>query len=257
MPSASNAVGGSGAALDAAPATSVLTSATACVLPAAEVLRQLDSDANAGLSTGEWRARLRRHGANELSAEEEEPVWRKFLDKLREPMIVLLLASAAVSLLTRQFDDAVSITLAVVIVMSVATIQEYKSDQSLAALSKLAPHTCHVTRDGRVAVAEASELVPGDIVQVSGGDRIPADMRLLDSHALYIDESSLTGENEPAAKDARAIALPTAGAPNAIAATVVPTADRHCIGYMGTLVRSGRCDARAGAQRCPAAVPTS
>ena len=104
-----------------------------------EVLARLQVDARHGLSALTVAERLQAYGPNELDAGEEEPLWRKFLAKLREPMIALLLASAGVSLLTGQYDDAISISLAVLIVVTVAFVQEYKSDQSLAALSKLAP----------------------------------------------------------------------------------------------------------------------
>ena len=88
----------------------------------------------------------------------------------------------------------------VAIVISVAVYQEYKSDQSLEALSKLAPPNCRVLRDGVTVEVDAASLVPGDIVLLAVGDRIPADLRLLVSVDLAIDESSLTGENEPCSK---------------------------------------------------------
>jgi Ca2+-transporting ATPase len=123
-------------------AYSDLKSGDACVLSAQEVLEKLASSGEVGLSHSEVEARLSRYGHNELPEEEDEPLWRKFLDKLREPMIALLMASAAISLLTGQYNDAISIFMAVLIVVVVAFVQEYKSDQSLAALSKLAPHKC-------------------------------------------------------------------------------------------------------------------
>ena len=122
---------------------------------------------------------------------------------------------------------------AVVIVITVAVVQEYKSDESLAAISKLAPHQAHVLRDGRVDDVEASGLVPGDIVLVSGGDRVPADLRMIEVADLAIDESSLTGENEPSEKCVPAVAAAAGGA-------ALPLAERRCAAYMGTLVRTGR-----------------
>ena len=119
--------------------------------------------------------------------------------------------------------------------ITVAVVQEYKSDESLAALSKLAPHHCHVLREGRLSDCEASALVPGDVVIISGGDRIPADLRLLEVVELAIDESSLTGETEPSEKSA-SIVLPGGGAPDAN----IPLADRKNSTFMGSLVRAGR-----------------
>jgi Ca2+-transporting ATPase len=92
-----------------------------------------------GLTTTVAQSRLVTFGRNELPEEEDEPLWKKFLEKLKEPMIALLMASAGISLLTGQYNDAISIFVAVLIVVTVAFVQEYKSDQSLAALSKLAP----------------------------------------------------------------------------------------------------------------------
>jgi magnesium-transporting ATPase (P-type) len=208
-------------------------------------------DARFGLSHAAAAAAMKRHGPNELSAKEEDPMWKRFADKLKEPMIVLLLISAGLSILIGQYDDAVSITLAVLIVITVACVQEYKSDQSLAALSKLAPHGCHVRRDGRLMDVEASQLVPGDILVIAAGDRVPADLRLLECVDLAIDESSLTGENEPSEKTADVLApqstlsgpegaIGVASGSAASAAFNVPIADRRNCAFMGTLVSSGR-----------------
>lgn len=119
------------------------------------------------------------------------------------------------------------------IVTTVACVQEYKSDQSLQALTKLAPHHCNVRRDGRLIDIEASELVPGDIVVIAGGDRIPADLRLLEAVELSVDESSLTGENEPADKTSSQLSAAADGAD-------IPIAERRNVCFMGSLVRSGR-----------------
>jgi magnesium-transporting ATPase (P-type) len=223
----------------------------ACLQDAFSLLQDHGVDARFGMSHAAAAAAMKRHGPNELSAKEEDPMWKRFADKLKEPMIVLLLISAGLSILIGQYDDAVSITLAVLIVITVACVQEYKSDQSLAALSKLAPHGCHVRRDGRLMDVEASQLVPGDILVIAAGDRVPADLRLIECVDLAIDESSLTGENEPSEKTADVLAPPSThsgadaplggaiGSP-AAAAFNVPIADRRNCAFMGTLVSSGR-----------------
>ena len=223
--------------------------------------------------------RQRFHGLNELAGDDKEPLWKKFVDKLKEPMIMMLGASAAISLFMRQFDDAISIFAvcsvwfvtrdscsivhrlplqSVAIVISVAVFQEYKSDQSLEALSKLAPPHCRVLRGGIVADVDASSLVPGDIVVLAVGDRVPADLRLLAAVDLAIDESSLTGENEPVAKVSshgallqRSFGEGSGGSRDAVvtiapvgsplpAATPLPVAERTNCAFMGTLVRAGR-----------------
>jgi len=133
-------------------------------------------------------------------------------------------------------DDAVSITVAVLIVLTVGFVQEQRSEKSLEALNKLVPHHCHVVRDGRSVHVLANELVPGDIVTLTTGDRVPADVRLVGAVDLEIDESSLTGETVARVKGIEACVFETAGAggPEPVA-----LADRTCIGYMGTLVRNG------------------
>lgn len=119
---------------------------------------------------------------------------------------------------------------AIVLVSTVAVVQEYKSDQTLAALGQLAPPKCTVRRDGRVEQVVAGDLVPGDIVLLRVGDRVPADMRLLDCFHLKIDESSLTGEPEPADKHSRTLSRERRGSGDFLT-------DHSNIAYMGTLVR--------------------
>lgn len=138
--------------------------------------------------------------------------------------------SALVSICMKQYDDAVSITIAIIIVVTVAFVQEYRSEKSLEELKKLVPPECHCLREGRLETFLARELVPGDIVYLNVGDRVPADCRLFESNDLSIDESSFTGETEPAKK---------------ISDTVFSTGNNkdHTkmknISFMGTLVRCG------------------
>ena len=113
----------------------------------------------------------------------------------QDPLILLLLASACISLLLRQFDDAISITVAIVIVVTVAFIQEYRSEKSLEALTKLVPPRCNCMREGKLVNFLARELVPGDIVHLNVGDRVPADLRIYEAIDMEIDESSFTGNS--------------------------------------------------------------
>lgn len=110
--------------------------------------------------------------------------------------------SALVSVCMRQLDDAISITVAIIIVVTVAFIQEYRSEKSLEELKKLVPPECHCLREGRLETFLARELVPGDVIHLNVGDRVPADCRLFECNDLAIDESSFTGETEPAQKTA-------------------------------------------------------
>ncbi|KAG6452695.1 hypothetical protein O3G_MSEX007751 [Manduca sexta] len=166
-------------------------------------------------------------GPNEFQVKEEDPLWKKYIEQFQNPLILLLLGSAVVSVCMRQFDDAISITVAIIIVVTVAFVQEYRSEKSLEELNKLVPPTCNCVREGSLEHFLARNLVPGDIVHLDVGDRVPADLRLYDSTDLAIDESSFTGETEPAMKSIM---------PNKAAAGRV---NKDNIAFMGTLVRCG------------------
>lgn len=120
----------------------------------------------------------------------------RYLNQFKEPLILLLIGSAILSVLIGQYDDAVSIIAAVVIVGTVAFVQEYNSEQSLEALNNLVPPTCNVIRNGISHNVLAEELVPGDVVKLVAGDRVPGDIRVIVCNGLTVDESSLTGESD-------------------------------------------------------------
>ncbi|KAK2192811.1 hypothetical protein NP493_22g04042 [Ridgeia piscesae] len=195
-----------------------------------EVGHKTATDLDYGLTSAEVVDRHRVHGFNEFHITQEEPLWKKYIAQFKDPLILLLLASAFVSIIMKQFDDAISITVAIIIVVTVAFVQEYRSEKSLEALTKLVPPTCHCLRDGRLETFLARQLVPGDIVYLSIGDRVPADLRLFEAVDLAIDESSFTGETEPASKVTDAI--PYYAKNNGIV-------HRENVAFMGTLVRCG------------------
>lgn len=120
-----------------------LTTAEAASLGAEEVAARLHVDIRTGLWWQEADHRKQLVGFNEFSVKEQEPTWKKYLEQFKNPLILLLLASAFVSVCMRQFDDAVSITVAIIIVVTVAFVQEYRSEKSLEELNKLVPPTCH------------------------------------------------------------------------------------------------------------------
>ena len=194
-------------------------------MSAADVAEKFGVDCQHGLTSEQVRVRRREHGFNEFQIGESEPLWKKYFGQFKDPLIMLLLASAAISLIMGQYDDCFSITLAITIVVTVAFIQEYRSEQSLAALSKLVPPQCHCLRDGRIETFLARELVPGDIICVTTGDRIPADCRLFEAVDLAVDESSFTGETDAVFKKTKA-------ADNA-------RENGKCMVFMGSLVRGG------------------
>uniref|UniRef100_G3VVC4 Calcium-transporting ATPase n=1 Tax=Sarcophilus harrisii TaxID=9305 RepID=G3VVC4_SARHA len=208
----------------------VLTSKKASELPVNEVVSILQADLQNGLNKCEVCHRRAFHGWNEFDISEDEPLWKKYISQFKNPLIMLLLASAVISVLMHQFDDAVSITVAILIVVTVAFVQEYRSEKSLEELSKLVPPECHCVREGRLEHTLARDLVPGDTVCLSVGDRVPADLRLFEAVDLSIDESSLTGETTPCSK----LTTPQPAATNG------DLTSRSNIAFMGTLVRCGK-----------------
>ncbi|XP_022367347.1 calcium-transporting ATPase type 2C member 2 [Enhydra lutris kenyoni] len=185
-------------------------------------------DLQNGLSEFSVSQRRQVHGWNEFVADNTEPVWKKYLDQFKNPLILLLLASALVSVLTKEYEDAVSIAMAVLIVVTVAFIQEYRSEKSLEELTKLVPPECNCIREGKLQHLLARDLVPGDIVSLSIGDRIPADIRLTEVTDLLVDESSFTGEAEPCSKTDSPLA---GGGDLTTLSNIV---------FMGTLVQYGK-----------------
>lgn len=214
-----------------------------------QVLLDLNSSDSTGLHSHVVAAIRTLSGPNDFAVGAQENVYLKFAKQFYEsPLNLLLLGSAAVSALVGNLDDAISISLAIVIVVTVGFVQEQRSEKSLEALNRLVPHYCHVLRDGAMRTELANILVPGDIVTFSTGDRVPADVRLLTAADLEIDESSLTGETHPARKTTDAIPTSATAASNSARAAspavghheILGIAERTNTGFMGTLVKSGR-----------------
>jgi len=181
-----------------------------------------------GLSSSAIPSLRAQYGYNEFSVAASEPLFIKFAKTIYEsPLILLLCGSAIVSAVMGNVDDAISITVAVLIVLTVGFIQEQRSEKSLEALNKLVPHHCHLLRDGKQLHLLANELVPGDIVTLTTGDRVPADVRMVTAVDLEVDESSLTGETDARIKQAEPCA------------PGIPLAERSSIVHMGTLVKNG------------------
>uniref|UniRef100_A0A673KT61 Calcium-transporting ATPase n=1 Tax=Sinocyclocheilus rhinocerous TaxID=307959 RepID=A0A673KT61_9TELE len=192
-----------------------------------------NADLQFGLTQEEVTRRRAYHGWNEFDISEDEPLWKKYISQFKDPLILLLLASAVISVLMRQFDDAVSIT-AIIIVVTVAFVQvnpTYIDEMtSLSLFPSFQLSLCSSVREGRLEHLLARELVPGDTVCLSVGERVPADLRLFEAMDLSVDESSLTGETTPCTKTS---------APQP-AATNGDITSRSNIAFMGTLVRCGK-----------------
>ncbi|KAJ6657173.1 hypothetical protein lerEdw1_002762 [Lerista edwardsae] len=200
----------------------------ACKCHVDDLAKMLQVDLQKGLPEFSVLQRRVKHGWNEFVADKSEPVWKKYLDQFKNPLILLLLASALVSIITKEYEDAVSITMAVIIVVTVAFIQEHRSEKSLEELNKLVPPECNCLREGKLQHLLARELVPGDIVCLSTGDRVPADIRLIEVTDFLVDESSFTGEAEPCSKN------------DGILAEAGDMTTLSNIAFMGTLVRYGK-----------------
>ena len=195
---------------------------------AAEVLADLDS-APEGLSTAEAHARRAVHGPNELRETISRPVWRMLLAQFVEPMILILVGAAGLSLFLGDVTEAVAILAIVALFGVLGFIQEYRAEKAMAALKQLASPSVRVRRDGELQELPARELVPGDVVRLEAGNVVPADLRLLDAVQLGAMEAALTGEAEAVRKQTEPLA-----------AADLPLGDRTNLAFMGTLVAHGR-----------------
>ena len=197
-------------------------------LPAGEVAGLLRTDPEGGLATPEVRRRLERHGPNALPAARRTPALVRLLRQLHHPLIYVLLASAAVTGLLGEYVDCGVILGVVALNALVGFVQESQAENALESLRSMVRTQARVVRDGREQLVPSDALVPGDLVVLDAGDKVPADVRLVRSARLGVDESALTGESVPVDKD-DALVLPDA----------TPVADRHNLAYSGTLVTAG------------------
>jgi Ca2+-transporting ATPase len=184
--------------------------------------------AASGLSSGAAAERRRTHGPNELQSLRRESAWRTLLAQFQNVLILILLAGTVVSGLLGHVLEAGVITVIVLFAVLLGFVQEHRAGRALEALRKMAAPVAHVLRDGQERSVPARELVPGDVVILRAGDRVPADVRLLETVDLAVDEAALTGESEAASKLVEALD------PD------LPVGDRRNMAYAGTLVVRGR-----------------
>jgi Ca2+-transporting ATPase len=169
---------------------------------AATVVAMFGSDDTTGLTVAEAAARLSQYGPNEITSEKPPSVWAVALQQLRDPMNIMLVAVAVVSLVIGEVPTALVVAALVVLNVVLGTRQELKARASVDALSKMQVPQTRVWRAGEVVLVPAFEVVPGDIVQVEAGDIVPADGRIIRSATLETQEAALTGESAPIAKQA-------------------------------------------------------
>jgi magnesium-transporting ATPase (P-type) len=198
------------------------------VLQVSEVLAAV-STTDAGLSHEEATARLRRVGPNQLPQQPPPAWWWILVQQLLSPLIYLLIFAAIVSLAVGDLRDAVFILAVIALNSVIGGYQEWRADRSARALRQLLHVRASVARDGDVREVDAEDVVPGDIVWLESGNRVPADIRLLTAHGLEVDESALTGESLPVLKD-----------PAWAAEAAAPVGDRRNMAFAGTVVVRGR-----------------
>ena len=191
-----------------------------------------------GLSQGEAESRLAQNGKNRLDEAEKASLWARFLAQLKDPMLIILMAAAAVSGITSLMSgegltDLVIIMAVVLLNAGLGVYQENKAEKAIEALQSMSAATSLVLRDGQVTQIHSEDLVVGDVVLMEAGTAVPADCRIIESASLQIEEAALTGESVPVTKDPGAMHLPEG-------LTDITLGDRRNMCYMGSTVVYGR-----------------
>ncbi|TEU16004.1 MAG: cation-translocating P-type ATPase [Anaerolineales bacterium] len=194
-----------------------------------KVIEALNTHPGRGLSTMEAQARLAQYGPNQLQERPRPTFWRMLLGQFDNFLVLILISASVVSFLLGEYVDAGAIMAIVILNAILGVVQESKAEEALAALKKLAAPEAQVVRDDHLITVAAQELVPGDLVTLGAGNYVPADVRLIESFNLKIDEASLTGESVPVQKKA-----------DAVLSRNIPLGDRHTVAHMSTLVTYGR-----------------
>ena len=202
--------------------------APAHALPAADVVVALQSDGTWGLSEAEAQRRLRTHGTNTLTNRGGKPGWLKFLLQFNNPLLITLLVVGAVKALLGHPRDALVIWSVTVINALIGFVQESKAENAIAALAQSVRTEVEVVRSGARQRLASEQLVPGDLVQLEAGARVPADLRVLEGRQLQTDESALTGESMPVHKGSTAVEASA------------PLAERIGMAYAGSFVTKGQ-----------------
>jgi len=194
-----------------------------------DVISGLGTDAEAGLGPAEAAARLAQHGPNEFKEAEKKTALMIFLGQFKDFMILILIAAAVIAGVIGEPADTIAIAVIVILNAVVGFIQEYRAEKAMSMLKKMAAPYAVVIRGGTPSIMPAAGIVQGDIVILEAGNVVPADMRLLVSAQLKIEEAALTGESLPVEKQTAALHDPSA-----------PIGDRRNMAYKGTIVAYGR-----------------
>nr|WP_308742504.1 cation-translocating P-type ATPase [uncultured Anaerocolumna sp.] len=195
-----------------------------------DVTKELNVNPSTGLTTQEAKARLEKYGLNKLKGKPKKSLISLFFAQLKDMLIYVLLAAAVITIFIGEYVDSIIILLVVIINAVIGVVQEAKAEKAVEALQKMTTPKSLVRRDGEVKEINSEEVVPGDIVILDAGRFIPADLRLLESANLQIEESALTGESVPSNKDADDIHEDPK----------TPIGDKSNMAFMSTLVTYGR-----------------
>lgn len=194
-----------------------------------DVVKQLETSPTDGISSAEAEKRLEKFGINELVEKGAKNPWLILFDQFKEPMVVILLMAALVSLALGEEADVIIILTIVVLNAVIGFTQEYRAEQAVAALKKLSVPNVKVRRDGRIEEVSARQIVPGDVVMLEAGNLVPADGRLIESVNLKIEEAALTGESEAVEKVTKALS-----------SDHLTLGDQKNMVFMGTTISYGR-----------------
>ena len=195
-----------------------------------EVLEELNVNPAVGLTSEEAEARLQRYGQNKLKGKPKKSLISLFFAQLKDMLIYVLLSAAVITVVIGEYVDAIIILLVVILNAVIGVVQEYKAEKAIEALQKMTTPKSLVRRDGEIKEISSEQIVPGDIVIIDTGRFIPADLRLIESANLQIEESALTGESVPTDKDANAI----------YSDPKTPVGDQSNMAFMSTLATYGR-----------------
>jgi Ca2+-transporting ATPase len=192
-----------------------------------KVIEELGTDIQQGLTSEEAHKRKARYGANELSKKKGQGPLARFLFQFKQPLVIILLVAAVITLFLREYVDSAVILAVVMVNAIIGFVQESKALMAIEALAKAMTSEATALRDGHRRRLPSSQLVPGDVIFLQSGDKVPADLRLVKSRELQIDESALTGESVPVHKE------------EAVLDSEIVIGDRRNMAYSSTLVTYG------------------
>ncbi|NLK27516.1 MAG: cation-translocating P-type ATPase, partial [Clostridiales bacterium] len=195
-----------------------------------EVLKEFNVDPSLGLTDNEAKKRLELYGFNKLKSKPKKNILSLFLAQLKDMLIYVLLGATIITLAIGEYADAIIILLVIILNAAIGVIQEAKAEKAVEALQKMTTPKSLVRRNGETKEINSEEVVPGDIVVLDAGRYVPADLRLIDSANLQIEESALTGESVPSSKDASVI----------LEDPKTPIGDKINMAFMSTLTTYGR-----------------